>query len=112
MVSNYCALCGAEKENYSRYFPQPNVEGINPTTKVPNKVSEHVTIRIQVAANQGYFNHGNAEDFCESCETKINDHLNEMEKMMWDIFQNRVWRSVDKVYETRWDCLNARLVAA
>ncbi len=112
MASDYCVLCGYEKENYSRYFPQPNVEMANPKTKRPNVTTEHVTIRIQVAANQGFYNHGSSEDFCEICEGRISGYLNEMEKMMWDIFQNRIWRSVDKVYETRIDCMPGQLAAA
>lgn len=108
----YCTLCGKSKEDHSRYFYQPEVEAVNPKTKMPGKQTENVTIRIEVAANVSYFNHGSSEDFCEACEKKINNYLIEMEKMMWDIFQNKVWRSVDKVYETRYDCRTGRLEAA
>ena len=111
-MKGYCALCGHEREDHNRSFHQPNVEGLNPKTEMPNKVSEHITIKIEVAANRWDFNFGTSEDFCEICEGRINNHLKEIEKMMWDIFQNKVWREVDKVYETRIDCQAGRLKAA
>lgn len=35
-----------------------------------------------------------------------------LKQWLWDVFDNRVWREIDKVYETRWDCPTGRLAAA
>lgn len=61
--------------------------------------------------------------WCEHCFLRIEDHLNQVKheddakvnlaiKKQFELFINQVWREVDKVYETRWDCKVRQLEAA
>jgi hypothetical protein len=47
----------------------------------------------------------------EKAEAKSSEIRLELEKM-GEIFDNEVWRNVDKVYETRWDCRTEQREAA
>jgi chromosome segregation ATPase len=49
--------------------------------------------------------------FKEEAEAKLSEIRLELEKM-GEIFDNEVWRNVDKVYETRWDCRTEQREAA
>ena len=47
----------------------------------------------------------------EIAEAKLTDVRLVMERM-GEIFDNDVWRNVDRVYETRWDCRSGQREAA
>jgi uncharacterized coiled-coil DUF342 family protein len=49
--------------------------------------------------------------FKTEAEAKLSEIRLELEKM-GEIFDNEVWRNVDKVYETRWDCRTEQREAA
>jgi len=88
----YCDHCGEEVQHF---WSNREIGAVI--------ISEKTTFEHQVhlVINRRDWN-------CDLCDTCVQVIRARMEK----IFQNQVWREVDKVYETIWDCMHGQRKAA